>query len=347
MLPNHPKFGATAVARKAFAFRTSVTYDQDGISFPSTPSDPGVNASLCALTTTPPTPRIDFGDTKYRLLQFQCTASTRYAEYYNPADVADGSQTTLVGTPTTTTYPVLCTANGPIVDVAYVVPIPWQDTSATEHTRSGGGLDLPESTCSRPATASFSPSSSPTYPTGAPIRATRCGPTFRRWASIPLRRRLRGAAQGQRQLHHAYVGACRQHRRAAWRDEVGDAVRLQNVQQLIPPTVVAVGHAVHYSEDRQLWYTDVELDIGGAYAPFVKLAVARYQPNSVPGTELSNVVRIDCLQLASSRTAAIARSGTSLVVTVSGPSAPNRLGLNQGGALPGSGHVIKATIETA
>jgi hypothetical protein len=122
-------------------------------------------------------------------------------------------------------------------------------------------------------------------------------------------------------------------------------LELQGQQVLIPFTVVALGHAVQYNQDRQLWFTDVELDIGGAYAPMVRLAVARYQPNSVAGAELSKIVRIDCLQLASDRTASIVRSGTSLTVSVNGPSAPNLYGLNNAGAASASGHLVKATID--
>ena len=49
-------------------------------------------------------------------------------------------------------------------------------------------------------------------------------------------------------------------------------------------TAVAVsGHQVAYDADRQLWYCDITLDPGEAYYPFVRLALARYQPNFVAG----------------------------------------------------------------
>src|SRR5690606_39692998 len=42
--------------------------------------------------------------------------------------------------------------------------------------------------------------------------------------------------------------------------------------------VVAVGHVVAYDEARQLWYCDIEIDAGPSYFPFVRLALARFQP---------------------------------------------------------------------
>ena len=48
-----------------------------------------------------------------------------------------------------------------------------------------------------------------------------------------------------------------------------------------------------YDADRQLWYCDIELDPGVAYFPFIRLALARYQPKSLPDAHLSRVVLAD------------------------------------------------------
>ena len=69
----------------------------------------------------------------------------------------------------------------------------------------------------------------------------------------------------------------------------------------------AVGHEVSYDDahGRRLWYCDIEMDTGEAYFPFVRLALARYQSQSLPNAHLSRVVLADFMQLAPDRAASI------------------------------------------
>ena len=63
-------------------------------------------------------------------------------------------------------------------------------------------------------------------------------------------------------------------------------------------------HDVAFDAERDLWYCDIAVDLGeGAisYNPFIRLAVARYQVNSLTGLALSPVVMADFVQLASDR----------------------------------------------
>jgi len=59
---------------------------------------------------------------------------------------------------------------------------------------------------------------------------------------------------------------------------------------------------------RQLWYCDIEMDPGTAYFPFVRLALARYQVNSVPRAHLSPVVLADFAQLVPDRSCSLVRA---------------------------------------
>jgi hypothetical protein len=68
-------------------------------------------------------------------------------------------------------------------------------------------------------------------------------------------------------------------------------------------------HAVGYDRERRLWYCDIVIRPGDAYFPFVRLALARYQPNSVAGLELSAPVASDFAQLAPDRLAIVAQEG--------------------------------------
>jgi hypothetical protein len=86
------------------------------------------------------------------------------------------------------------------------------------------------------------------------------------------------------------------------------------------PAFTVAPHAVGYDETRRLWYCDVEIDPGASYFPFVRLALARYQPNSIAGAHLSRVVQADFIQLAPGRSATVAATGQKLryAVTLAG-----------------------------
>lgn len=86
------------------------------------------------------------------------------------------------------------------------------------------------------------------------------------------------------------------------------------------PRVTVLGYQPQYNEERGLWYVDVAIDPGDKFWPFVRLAVARYQPDSINGCHLSAPVRCDFVQLLPDRTASISRTDVRHVrVVVSGP----------------------------
>jgi hypothetical protein len=60
-------------------------------------------------------------------------------------------------------------------------------------------------------------------------------------------------------------------------------------------------HDVFYDPDRHLWYCDIEVAWGVSYYPFIRLALARYQPTSVPGAHLSKIVLADFMPLIADR----------------------------------------------
>ncbi|MEV4757180.1 hypothetical protein AB0J86_18985 [Micromonospora sp. NPDC049559] len=88
-----------------------------------------------------------------------------------------------------------------------------------------------------------------------------------------------------------------------------------------PENVDVVGHAVAFDPDRDLWYCDVDVNVGPSYLPFVRLALVRYQPHSLPGLHLSPVALVDFTQLPPDRLTTVqVTSDTTVKVTVSGPS---------------------------
>jgi hypothetical protein len=80
------------------------------------------------------------------------------------------------------------------------------------------------------------------------------------------------------------------------------AVKIQQDLTLdeLPPdwNVAVAGHTVEYDAERCLWYGDIEMYAGPSYFPFVRLALARYQPISLDKAHLSRVVLADVAQLA-------------------------------------------------
>jgi hypothetical protein len=81
-------------------------------------------------------------------------------------------------------------------------------------------------------------------------------------------------------------------------------------------------HDVHFDAGRDLWYCDIEIDAGASYFPFVRLALARYQADSIADTHLSPVVAADFIQLAPGRTASVtpvAADPRTFFVTLTGP----------------------------
>lgn len=80
-----------------------------------------------------------------------------------------------------------------------------------------------------------------------------------------------------------------------------------------------------YHKAEQRWYADVQITPDGdAYYPFVRLCLARYQPNAIAGCELSEIVSSEFIQLLPEREVSIqvsevARKVARLQVSIAGP----------------------------
>lgn len=94
-------------------------------------------------------------------------------------------------------------------------------------------------------------------------------------------------------------------------------------QTLEDQFVAVAPHDVHYDERRRLWFADIVLTQVPAYAPFIRLALARYQPKSISTVELSPVVLAQFAQLNPDRTLTVtgAATATQVTVTVAGGAA--------------------------
>jgi hypothetical protein len=106
-------------------------------------------------------------------------------------------------------------------------------------------------------------------------------------------------------------------------------------------------HAVQYDADRRLWFADVEIDAGPTDNAFVRLALARFQPNSLDGCHLSRVVLADFAQLTPDRSASLIYDPTknTAALTVTGHSRYTFASTAYNGTRV-VGPTIEATLET-
>jgi hypothetical protein len=142
-------------------------------------------------------------------------------------------------------------------------------------------------------------------------------------------------------------------------EKIGTGLTLD---ELPGAAVDVVGYKVEFDKERGLWFADIEIDAGDSYFPFVRLALCRYQPNSIQHCHLSRVVMTDFAQLTPDRVAAVtfaSASATKFKVMVSGVYGVNQMTKTAavGAALPIAGskppefpnldlsRVIYATVE--
>jgi hypothetical protein len=86
-------------------------------------------------------------------------------------------------------------------------------------------------------------------------------------------------------------------------------------------TVAVAPHDVAFDPDRGLWFCDVTVAQDKAYTPFLRLALARFQPDSLTGVELSTVVLARFAQLSPDRTLTLVSTPatpTTATVTLTG-----------------------------
>jgi hypothetical protein len=100
-------------------------------------------------------------------------------------------------------------------------------------------------------------------------------------------------------------------------------------------------HDVFYDTERHLWYCDIEIDPGASYYPFVRLALARYQPCAIPEAHLSNIVLADFTALTADRWLSVTPSSSprSRRVTVYGDQPRQSAGFAEASNSPALTHI--------
>ncbi len=256
-----------------------------------------------------------WGDTKHRNVRYTFRADTRFREYFEP-----GQAGSVVGPTTELSVPSSAPPAAPIVDSVIPLmrwrtsPEPEQPFAVRRERRSGLRMYLER----------------PWYSSGegellavllAPLGVDAGYEDFvSQWGADPV---WLGRPVERRGMFLEFDNLMRSFglddRPADESRPVAPPVTMPYPFMPSPRPVTVLGYRPRYNSERELWYVDVAIDPADRIWPFVRLTVARYQPDSINGCHLSAPVRCDFVQLLPERTASVSRTDDRHVrVVVSG-----------------------------
>lgn len=245
-----------------------------------------------------------FGDTKHRYVDYHPEGTTRYAEHFDKLVKSEGLKLIRDGE-WFEKVNILSTARPKVPLIDYVIPtFEWRKTkSATvmRQHRLGGGLRVYLkrpwfSTGEDEMLAVLIPESAPSKIAQSFVSMLGAGfnKGLTHWAQDPIR------PSKPRALNYPAINDFRHN------PIVDKSLTYPENDKL---KITAVAYPVEFDQERKMWYADFALNHGKMYFPFVKLALARYQPHSVRkgGTDvcLSSVVMADYIQLVPERLATL------------------------------------------
>jgi hypothetical protein len=247
-----------------------------------------------------PNPHV-FGDTHYRRIKYQIVATSAFREDF-PPDWAKRPDL-LSRTSLPQEVDVLCSSPPATPKVLYVVPtLGWTTSAAdgaTVRHRRGGGLRV---YLERPWFSSGD---------GELLGVVVGGLTSPIADDYHLITLL-----GQDPIRDGAPLAFATPARFRNATLVAESIEPLELRQ--PVAVVAYTPA--YDPDTRRWFCDLELDTLDAYMPFVRLALARYQPHAQVGCALSRIALADIVQTTPDRALTVTREGEELQITVAGVS---------------------------
>ncbi|MEV5408971.1 hypothetical protein AB0K60_09045 [Thermopolyspora sp. NPDC052614] len=290
--------------------------------------------------------RHDFGDTLHRNVAYRPTATTRFREYFHPSITGRPELVTSVGEPSTGPsgrgWPVPASRRPEPPTPSYLVPtFRWSRQEDRENgrlvtVRDGAGvriyLDRPwfSSGDDELLAIVLDP------PEGDPLP----GHLTTRWGTDPIWSdatvlpppapvNFPGPVAAPAGLRLAESGAGR---------------------ELI---AAVVAYDPSFDPEKGLWFVDVDIDLGpagreSACYPYLRPALARYQPHALTGLELSAVVQAEFAQPVPRRTLTVEQTPDGgLGVTLLGPAAATESGAQAGSGLPAvaASHRVTATVQ--
>ena len=306
--------------------------------------------------------RHDFGDTKYHKVNYQAVAATRFREYFPASTPEQPVPLTRVSEPVAVDVPNSARPASP--KILYVLPtFGWERKTDVIFSKKPGGFQIPGTNLEGVGTVSKRTGGAlrvyldrpwyssgdgellgivlwpgPAPPSGGAFVATMVPsnqppdllkPYATQWGMDPIW--YSDPTREIPAIENFTKNVANQ-----------TGLTLDEFPPDSPVRVNVAGHAVEYDKERKLWYCDIEIDLGTSYFPFVRLALARFQPKSVPNAHLSRVMLADFAQLAPDRTATIVfdrKNLKEIEVAVSGPG-------YKSSAAGRTGNELEVTLET-
>lgn len=265
----------------------------------------GVSPVAIVDSGTKAKPKHEFNDTKYHLVKYTPIGTTRFREYF-PAGTNTPANTTLVGTDID--VDVLSSARPDMPKFLYALPVfEWDSPPGTpgivKRQRTGGGLRVYLDR--RWFSSGAGELLGVVFQEGTNF--LNMDVAFRRLVTI----------WGADPIWHAEPASDRA-QKSRFKNAV-DSHTGTLLQEDKNANVTVVGYEVNFDDERRLWFADIRIETGNAYWPFVRLALARFQPKSVDGAHISQIVRADFIQLPPDRLAEINVTGPTVHLRVTGP----------------------------
>jgi len=249
-------------------------------------------------------PKHEFHDTKYHRADYTPVAVTRFREYF-PAATNTPVATTSRGVDFS--IDVLNSARPALPKFLYALPLFEWDTppgtpGITKRKRTGGGLRI---YLDRPWFSSGDGELlGVVFQQGTNFLNLddTLKPFVTQWGADPVW----NAGPTSTQAEEAHFKNASQFKNALTLEENSAKVSV-------------AGYTVNFDLVRNLRFADIRIDTPNAYWPFVRLALARYQPNSIDNAHLSRVFLADFIQLPPQRDAEIVVGAAAIHLKVAGP----------------------------
>ncbi|MFF7755722.1 peptidoglycan-binding protein [Streptomyces sp. NPDC007971] len=313
--------GTLTFSTKAAEDRAQVAADQaQALEAVTATAEDKAKADALRLKMPPVPGKHEFGDTKHRKVSYRPVAGSSFGDYF-PAQFAAPGQNALTVRGEAKEHSVPSSAPPAAPRLLYCVPTLALEhvdgpPGAIVHRRRGGGIRV---FLDRPWFSSGDgellgvvlgdpPGGDPTSVRDA-------------WVTLMGRDPIHRSASVVAPTADMFTNAVRQSGKLSLRTSLGplDVTVVGFTPQFDTEEMEERGETQSSEKRDGRWFCDLDIDTGDLCLPFVRLSLVRYQPDSIPGAEISSAVLADLVRTLPDRELMVS-PGESLSVSVTGPS---------------------------